>query len=163
MNIEHASGDSNETIEGNNTQFYDELVKMEEKLVTINNPEPFKCEICFDDVKALDGIMIRECLHQFCIECVRHTIISCDESVVKCPAIGCICSIQDSEARAVLTQAEFDTYADKLLRIVEKTIPKSYHCKKPNCDGWYIVEDGVNTFTCERCQSKNCLACGVRI
>ena len=28
--------------------------------------EAFTCQICFDDIDAGDGIILRECLHQFC-------------------------------------------------------------------------------------------------
>lgn len=150
------------TIEENNA-LYDELVNMEQQSAIINNAEPFECEICFNDVDALDGLMIRDCLHQFCIDCVRSTIFNCNEAVIQCPATDCAGCIQDREVRSLLTQTEFDKYSDKLLRIAESTTQNSYHCKKPNCDGWCIVEDVVNTFTCPRCLSGNCLTCRVRI
>ena len=44
---------------------YREMVNADNaELVT--NPEPFECQICYLDVEAGDGIVLRDCLHQFC-------------------------------------------------------------------------------------------------
>ena len=32
----------------------------------VTNPEPFECQICYLDVEAGEGIVLRDCLHQFC-------------------------------------------------------------------------------------------------
>lgn len=37
----------------------------------------------------------------------------------------------------------------------------SYHCKTPDCIGWWIIEDRVNTIVCPVCQISNCLNCKV--
>lgn len=37
----------------------------------------------------------------------------------------------------------------------------SYHCKTPDCKGWWINEDGVNATECPICKIVNCLNCKV--
>ena len=32
----------------------------------VPNMEEFECPVCFDTVKAGDGVILRECLHKFC-------------------------------------------------------------------------------------------------
>lgn len=145
----------------NNEELYKELLDLEQQGL-IHNTDPFECEICMTDIGIYDGIMIRECLHQFCIDCVRHTIIHSEEAEIKCPANGCDCCILDREIRSLLTQAEFDKHNMKILRIAESQATNSYHCKKANCEGWCFVDDEVNTFNCPRCDSQNCMVCRVR-
>lgn len=145
----------------NNENLYQELLDLEAQ-GTIGNADAFECEICFTTIQPYDGVVIRECLHQFCIDCTRNTIMSCEEAEITCPAINCAAFINDREIRSLLTQNEFDKYNAKSLRIAESKATNSYHCKKPNCEGWCIVEDAVNTFVCPRCYSQNCLGCQVR-
>lgn len=145
-----------------NEELYKELLELEQQSV-IHNTVPFECEICMVDIDINDGIMIRECLHQFCIDCIRHQIIHSEDAEIKCPANDCDCFIHDREIRSLLTSAEFDKYSMKILRIVESQATNSYHCKKANCEGWCLVDDEVNTFTCPRCSSENCMVCRVNI
>ncbi|XP_031624719.1 ranBP-type and C3HC4-type zinc finger-containing protein 1-like [Contarinia nasturtii] len=142
----------------NNEKLYEELMKLEEQGV-IYNTDGFECEICYSDIEAHDGVIIRDCLHKYCIDCVRQTIIQSEEVQIKCPAIQCAGFIMDREIRSLLTQSEFDKHNLKMLRIAESQAPNSYHCKKANCEGWCLVEDEVNTFKCPRCSSLNCLSC----
>lgn len=157
---EHHMNKCNNQQQDNNEALYKELLDYEGHNL-IHNTDPFECEICFSDIAQYDGILIRECLHQFCIDCVRNTINMSEEAEILCPANDCKCFIQDREIRSLLTQAEFDKYTTKTLRIAESKATNSYHCKLANCEGWCIVEDAVNTFTCPRCNSKNCLSCQV--
>lgn len=143
-------------------QLYKELLELEEQSL-IRTTETFECQICFTEIQPNEGIMIRDCLHQFCIDCVRGTITSCEEAEIKCPAIDCNCYIHDREVRSLLTQSEFDRYSAKISRIAESKATNSYHCKLPNCEGWCIVEEEVDEFICPRCSSVNCLTCLVCI
>lgn len=160
-NCNEQSASDNGQMHNNDEKLYKELLNLEQQGI-IHNPEPFECEICITDIVSYEGIIIRECLHQFCIDCVRHTIVHSEEVEIKCPANACDCFIQDREIRSLLTQAEFDHYSMKVLRIAESKATNSYHCKMANCEGWCIVEEEVNTFICPRCFSKNCLACRVK-
>lgn len=139
---------------------YKDLLDLEQQGL-IHNTETFECQICFTGIEPYQGILIRECLHQYCIECIRQTINLSEEARIKCPTVDCLAYIHDREIRALLPQAEFEKYAAKTLRIAESQESNSYHCKKANCQGWCIVEDEINTFKCPVCKSKNCLSCQV--
>lgn len=143
-----------------NDTLYKELLDLEQ-CGLIHNNEPFECQICFTDIDVHHGILIRECLHQYCIECIRNTIILCEEVQIKCPTVDCSCYVHDREIHALLTPDEFDNYSKKTLQIAESQATNSYHCKLVNCEGWCLVDDEVNTFVCPRCSSENCLPCQV--
>ena len=49
------------------------------------NAVPFDCPVCLDFKQIGDGITLRECLHSFCKECLRGTIIHSEDARVKCP------------------------------------------------------------------------------
>lgn len=151
----------NKAFEPSDGQLYEELKDMESQLTILQSTENFECEICATDVEAADGMMLHECLHQFCIDCVRSTIKHTDDIQILCPNNDCNAAVSDREIRSLLTQSEFDKYMEKTLRVAETTIPNSYHCKKPNCNGWCIVEDVINFFQCPSCGSLNCLPCQV--
>jgi len=55
-----------------------------------------------------------------------------------------------------------DVYA-KLLALsvqeAESREAQSFHCRTPDCQGWCIYEDDVNTFDCPVCNVSNCLTC----
>lgn len=139
---------------------YKDLLDLEQHGLVFNT-EKFECQICFTEIDACEGMLIRECLHQYCIACIRQTINLSEEARIKCPTVECPCYIHDREIHAVLSQEEFEKYAAKTLRIAESQETNSYHCKKANCQGWCIVEDEINTFVCPVCTSQNCLACRV--
>lgn len=139
---------------------YKDLLDLEQQGL-IHNTEPFECKICFTEADVHEGILIRECLHEYCINCIRSTINLSEEARIKCPTIDCPHYIHDREIRALLAQDEFEKYAAKTLRIAESQETKSFHCKKANCLGWCIVEDEINTFICPVCKSQNCLPCRV--
>lgn len=140
---------------------YEELLDLEQQGL-IYNTEPFECKICFTDVDVGHGILIRECLHQYCKDCIRSTINLTEEIQIKCPTVDCDCYVHDREIHALLTPEEYDKYSMKTLRIAESQAANSYHCKKANCEGWCFVDDEVNFFHCPRCSSENCLPCQVK-
>lgn len=151
----------NKTTVIESNDLYKDLLDLEQQGL-IHNTEPFECTICFTEIDVCQGIFIRECLHQYCMDCIRQTINLSEEARIKCPTVGCPHYIHDREIRALLTQDEFEKYAAKTLRIAESQETNSYHCKKANCQGWCIVEDDINTFICPVCFSQNCLACQVK-
>ena len=53
----------------------------------------------------------------------------------------------------------FQRFLQRSMHIVENRTADSYHCKTPDCVGWCIYEDHVNTWTCPACRVKNCLTC----
>lgn len=148
-----------------NVSQYIELLSLDDSMDLTKNTEPFECPICLVDYQPMDGIVLRNCLHTFCIDCSRNSIRYSDDAEVKCPYIdneySCEYLLQDREIKGILNKHEYDEYLAKTLRIAEHQIENSFHCRTPNCKGWCIYEDDVNTFKCPICQLVNCLTCRV--
>ena len=49
------------------------------------NFEPIKCSICLEKIPKLSGVVLRECLHGFCRDCLKITINSSEQGFVQCP------------------------------------------------------------------------------
>lgn len=144
---------------------YIELLTLDDSMDLTKNTEPFECSVCLVECQSHDGVMLRNCLHTFCRDCVRNTIMYSDDAEVKCPYIdekySCDCLLQDREIKALLTKHQYDEHLAKSLRIAENQIENSFHCKTPDCKGWCIYEDDVNVFKCPICRLENCLTCRV--
>lgn len=144
---------------------YIELLSLDDSMDLTKNTEVFECSICMVDYQPLEGVILRNCLHTFCTDCIKNTIVYSEEAEVKCPFIdeqySCDCLLQDREIKALLTKPEYDEHLAKSLRIAENQIENSFHCKTPDCKGWCIYEDDVNTFKCPICRLENCLTCRV--
>ncbi|KAL6464835.1 hypothetical protein MHYP_G00271520 [Metynnis hypsauchen] len=129
----------------------------------VSNTEELDCTICYCTVMPGEGATLRECLHSFCRECLKQTIVNCMDAEVKCPylddAYSCACTLQDREIKTLLTQEEYQKFLELRLSIAESRSENSYHCKTPDCAGWCIFEDDVNEFTCDICNQTNCLLC----
>ncbi|KAG9347699.1 hypothetical protein JZ751_003712 [Albula glossodonta] len=110
----------------------------------VPNPESVDCRICYLDLQPGEGVLLRECLHCFCRECLRSVILMCEEPEVACPyrddSYACDCTLQEREIRASRCES-------------------SYHCASLDCPGWCEYEDTVNTFHCPVCNKHNCLLC----
>lgn len=144
---------------------YLELLSLDNLNDIASNKESFDCAICFTSCEIGEGVVLRDCLHTFCKECIRNTIIYSEDAEVRCPYIDttytCDSQLQDREIKALLTKTEHDEHLAKSLRVAENQIENSFHCRTPNCKGWCIYEDNVNTFRCPICSLVNCLTCRV--
>lgn len=144
---------------------YIELLSLDDSMDLTKNTEIFECSVCLVDYQPFEGVVLRNCLHTFCKDCIRNTIVYSDEAEVKCPyyddQYSCDCLLQDREIKALLSKTEHDDHLAKSLRIAENQIENSFHCKTPDCKGWCIYEDDVNTFKCPICCLGNCLTCRV--
>lgn len=49
------------------------------------NTEEFECRICFCSIPPHEGVILRECFHIFCKDCLAATVKHCEETRVKCP------------------------------------------------------------------------------
>ena len=36
------------------------------QMALVPNSRPFECPVCFDEIQANEGVVLRECLHKFC-------------------------------------------------------------------------------------------------
>lgn len=148
-------------VEERKKNFYNLLEIDSQNLVS--NTEELDCTICFCPVMPGEGATLRECLHSFCRECLKQTIVNCTDAEVQCPyrddEYACAYTLQDREIKTLLSAEEYQKFEELRLSIAESRSENSYHCKTPDCGGWCIFEDDVNEFICDSCGEKNCLLC----
>uniref|UniRef100_A0A671Q7E1 RanBP-type and C3HC4-type zinc finger-containing protein 1 n=1 Tax=Sinocyclocheilus anshuiensis TaxID=1608454 RepID=A0A671Q7E1_9TELE len=141
---------------------FQELLETDSRSL-VGNVDELDCAICFCTIMPGEGAVLRECLHSFCRECLKETVLNCTDAEVACPyrddAYSCNCKLQDREIRSLLSQDEYQKFLELRLNIAESRSENSYHCKTPDCAGWCIFEDDVNEFTCDICNETNCLLC----
>ncbi|XP_051549095.1 ranBP-type and C3HC4-type zinc finger-containing protein 1-like [Myxocyprinus asiaticus] len=129
----------------------------------VENVDELDCAICFCTVMPGEGAVLRECLHSFCRECLKGTVLNCTDAEVSCPFVdqeySCDYKLQDREIKSLLSQDEYHKFLELRLSIAESCAENSYHCKTADCPGWCIFEDDVNEFTCNNCNETNCLLC----
>ncbi|CAF0737046.1 unnamed protein product [Brachionus calyciflorus] len=129
------------------------------------NFEPFDCDICLEkNIAGSQGVILKECLHVFCKDCLRDYINHSDEPIIKCPFnkdYKCEYALLDREIRALITSEDYTKYEMKSLRISEASMLNTFHCKTLDCIGFCISEDNLNFFYCPVCDKVNCLSCNV--
>ncbi|XP_065080438.1 ranBP-type and C3HC4-type zinc finger-containing protein 1-like [Ochlerotatus camptorhynchus] len=129
----------------------------------VPNPEPFECPICFVPYEAYEGVILRDCFHTFCRECLSSSIKHAEDVVVQCPYKdnnnSCETIIQDREIKCLLTVEDYNAHLGRSLKKAESLAENAFHCKTPDCTGWCMVEDNVSLFSCPVCYAQNCLRC----
>ncbi|KAM6948075.1 ranBP-type and C3HC4-type zinc finger-containing protein 1 isoform 1-T2 [Lycodopsis pacificus] len=133
------------------------LLATEDKNLIPNTTE-VDCPICFSPLAAEEGVVLRECLHTFCSDCLKATIVNSQDAEVSCPE-KCDSKLLDREIKALLTEEEHQRFLELRLSIAESRSEHSFHCQTPNCRGWCIYEDDVNEFHCDICDETNCILC----
>ncbi|KAG3263018.1 RANBP2-type and C3HC4-type zinc finger containing 1, transcript variant X4 [Ictidomys tridecemlineatus] len=141
---------------------YLQHVQLEQRSLVLNT-EPAECPVCYSVLAPGEAVVLRECLHTFCRECLQGTIRNCQEAEVSCPFIdntySCPGKLLEREIRALLSPEDYQRFLDLSVSIAENRSAFSYHCKTPDCKGWCFFEDDVNEFTCPVCFHVNCLLC----
>uniref|UniRef100_UPI00359018DD ranBP-type and C3HC4-type zinc finger-containing protein 1 isoform X1 n=1 Tax=Myxine glutinosa TaxID=7769 RepID=UPI00359018DD len=138
-----------------------ELILQAERLDLVSNQAAFDCPICMLRHEDGKGVTLRECLHTFCRECLKGTILNCEEAEVSCPfgEYPCTAILQEREIRSLVSTEEYQQFLSRGLALAENRSTNSYHCRTTDCPGWCIYEDAVNEFRCPRCNHCNCLTC----
>ncbi|XP_052871664.1 ranBP-type and C3HC4-type zinc finger-containing protein 1-like [Anopheles cruzii] len=141
---------------------YDELLELE-NYVLVANKEPIECPICFGAVQPYEGIVLRDCLHSFCSECLVDTIQHSDDVEIRCPyrdnVYSCESVLQQREINALVSKEVYEAHLAKSIQQAEASIGDTFHCRTPNCRGWCIIEGNVTEFKCPVCTNVNCVAC----
>ncbi|XP_016386242.1 ranBP-type and C3HC4-type zinc finger-containing protein 1-like isoform X2 [Sinocyclocheilus rhinocerous] len=141
---------------------YARLVQMDGQDL-VPNPERVECRICYVELEPGEGVLLRECLHCFCKECLRSVILMSEDPQVACPyrdeAYACDCILQEREIRALVSVDDYERWLQRGLSVAESRCEGSYHCATADCPGWCVYEDTVNTFHCPVCRKHNCLLC----
>lgn len=150
----------------NTSKNYTEILNLDSTDV-VPNSEPFECPVCFMKFGANEGVILRDCLHIFCRECIINTVKYNDEAEVKCPYMdaeySCDSIIQEREIKSLVSKDIYERHLAISLRVAENRMENAYHCKTPNCKGWCVFEDNVNEFKCPICRILNCLTCNVSV
>lgn len=153
------------TAQHTENQTYLDLQKLEHANAIVTNAFEFECGICFTNIEPTHGITLRNCLHNFCKDCIIQMINLSDDITIKCPFTSdnfqCTEEIQDREIRGLLSAEQFDKYLTKTMNFAERNTTQTFHCKLPNCIGWCECDDQLHNFRCPVCNSNNCINCGV--
>ncbi|XP_022082293.1 ranBP-type and C3HC4-type zinc finger-containing protein 1-like isoform X2 [Acanthaster planci] len=140
-----------------------QAILMADTVDLIPNTEEFECLICYTPVPAGEGVLLRECLHTFCEECLKGHILHNREPVIMCPyddgAYTCPEALLEREIKALVSPEEFEQYLQRGLTVAESQDPNSFHCKTPDCKGFCFYDDDINFFQCPICGKENCLTC----
>ncbi|KAF7996655.1 hypothetical protein HCN44_002301 [Aphidius gifuensis] len=142
---------------------YNELIMLE-NCVLVPNTKSIECPICFMIYEAGEGVVLRDCLHTFCRGCIESTIRYCGEAEVKCPYMDsdytCEATLQEREIKAIVDSQVYEKHLAKSVSQAENNAGHhAFHCKTPDCPGWCIYDDNVNSFNCPVCSKINCLTC----
>ncbi|XP_074434196.1 sharpin isoform X1 [Larus michahellis] len=151
-----------QALEAERLKNFQQLLELEEE-VLVPNREALECRICYQRVAPGEGVLLRECLHNFCRDCLRQVINYSEEPAVACPfrddSYACGSHLQEREIRALVSPEEYRRFLERSLVLAERRSRDSFHCKTPDCRGWCIYEDSVNEFRCPICRALNCLLC----
>lgn len=146
---------------------YRKLLNLNDTPGYIKNSDPFECSICLTKYETDAGIVLRECLHTFCVECICDLVKNSSTVEIQCPfvndhLVNCDYQILQRDIMGIMPNDEFDKFLAKCLQFAEKTIENTIHCKTIDCNGFYLVELGDSSFLCEVCNIINCIKCNVR-
>ncbi|VVC92217.1 unnamed protein product [Leptidea sinapis] len=139
-------------------EFYNELIKLEQQAI-VSNSDSFECGVCMETCGVGKGVVLRDCIHTFCRECLGDVVRHCEEPIVSCPAIGCPGVLQEREIRALISEEDYDKWLARGLAVAESGTRNTFHCRTPDCTGWAFCEPGVRKFPCPVCKHTNCVPC----
>ncbi|XP_069771235.1 ranBP-type and C3HC4-type zinc finger-containing protein 1 isoform X2 [Narcine bancroftii] len=153
---------SQQELEEERLRNYQQLLQLDSQHLVLNQ-EAMECPICLCSVEPGEGVVLRDCLHSFCRECLKQLIQTCADPQVACPyrdnSYTCDSKLQDREIRALVSLEDYHRVLDCSMKVAESCSSNSFHCKTPDCKGWCIYEDTVNEFHCPSCGKVNCLLC----
>lgn len=130
----------------------------------VENHHKFECLICLSVIKPGNGIVLKNCLHEYCKTCLAKHIETSEELEVPCPFVAedgtrCFGFIQDRELRSLITEEVYIARLAKSVNHAEAAIKNSVHCKHPDCIGWVEVDALVTKYRCPVCLKENCIKC----
>ncbi|KAH9638661.1 hypothetical protein HF086_013933 [Spodoptera exigua] len=139
---------------------YTELMQLEQQAV-VPNAENFECGICMEEYRPGQGVVLRDCVHIFCKDCLSDVVRHCEEPDVPCPAMGCRGMLQEREIRALVSTEDYERWLARGLAAAESGTRNAFHCRTRDCTGWALCDPGVQRFPCPVCKCINCVPCQV--
>lgn len=107
---------------------YDILQKFDD-LSYVRNVEAFTCSMCFELIAPSDGIVLRECIHEFCMQCLMGYIYSVRSITVKCPyksdEYDCSELLQQRDIRGILPEIQFNALLEKSVLVRKAYLTKA--------------------------------------
>lgn len=132
-------------------------------LPVIPNFHAFQCQVCYSDIEVGEGILLKNCLHNGCKDCLGQLISHAEEFEVQCPFVEnnnpCREFIQEQEMKYLTTTEVFDKHLKKSLKIAEHVNELNFHCRGLDCENFVELTEGITAFTCEVCKVINCVPC----
>lgn len=130
----------------------------------VENKHDFQCDICLQDIFPGDGLVLKECVHNYCKPCLSKYIETHEAAMVPCPfkdddGLRCIGNLQDTEVRSLVTIEVYLAFINRSLLAAEAECPNAYHCKTPDCPAWVEIEGEIDQFRCQGCNRLNCFTC----
>jgi len=87
-----------------NAENYRKLLDLE-KSELVRSEVEVDCPVCLSQVARDQGVILRDCLHSFCQECLAGSIEHSEDAQVKCPYrdknYACESVLQEREIKAV--------------------------------------------------------------
>lgn len=141
-----------------------DLAELHGQYEFVENVKEFKCEICQQAIPQGDGIVIKNCLHEYCKPCLGQYIKTAGTAVMPCPfrdedGAVCIGFLLDSEVRSLVPTPVYLEVVQRSLAEAEASNPNAYHCKTPDCPAWVEIDPDVEQFQCQACKTENCVLC----
>ncbi|MBN3325141.1 HOIL1 protein, partial [Atractosteus spatula] len=97
-----------QALEEERTRNFEELLQTDQHSLVPNRLQT-DCPICYVLIESGEGATLRECLHSFCKDCLKGTIVNSTDAEVACPYsdndFACNGKLQDREIRAVILTA----------------------------------------------------------
>ena len=74
-----------------------------------------------------------------------------------------MCTIDESDVKRILDKDSLEKYLFKKERLKILAIKNRFHCLTPNCMGYFVKNDTINSqeslLKCQICNEINCLRC----
>ncbi|KAG5682773.1 hypothetical protein PVAND_012105 [Polypedilum vanderplanki] len=140
------------------------LLNMDD-LETIPNLKVFECPVCFVEINIGEGVVLKNCLHPCCRDCLAGCVAAADDFEVKCPFIHpddnapCNERLQEREIRNLVSSDLFDKHLQKSLNVAESANEMTFHCRTLNCPNFVEIDPQITSYICEVCKKQNCISC----
>ncbi|XP_063576833.1 ranBP-type and C3HC4-type zinc finger-containing protein 1 isoform X3 [Pongo abelii] len=152
---------------------YLQHVQLDQRSLVLNT-EPAECPVCYSVLAPGEAVVLRECLHTFCRECLQGTIRNSQEAEVSCPFIdntySCSGKLLEREIKAAIHEqmnckeyqedlalrAQNDVAARQTTEMLKVMLQQgeAMHC--PQCQIVVQKKDGCDWIRCTVCHTEIC-------
>lgn len=127
----------------------------------VPNHDEFDCPLCLRKCLPNDGVVLRDCIHSLCKNCIRQNIINNLNPQIKCPfKLDYVCEsiLQHREIRGIVGQDFYDEYVARITLSIQKD-KNIFNCRNENCIGYGLIDRQQTSFECDECKTINCVLC----